>query len=80
MPHFTCLTFFLSGINRAQLYIGLNVSYRQPNSDLAYRQPNISLAQWAEQWTDDQEVVSSNPIGDNFEEINFVLCNVRSVR
>ena len=44
---------FICGINRARLYKGLNDSQRQPNSDLA-------------QWTDDQEVMSSNPTVDNF--------------
>ena len=34
--------------------------HRQPNSNLA------QLAQLAEQQTEDQEVVSSNPTGDNF--------------
>ena len=33
---------------------------------MIHRQPNSDLAQLAEQWTDDQEVVSSNPTGDNF--------------
>ena len=35
----------------------LNVSQRQPNSD---------LAQLAEHWSDDMEVVGSNPSGGNF--------------
>ena len=39
------------------LYKGLNDSHRQPKSD---------LAQLAEHETDDLEVVSSNPTGDNF--------------
>ena len=34
----------------------------------------------AEHETDDLEVVSSNPTGDIFDEIYFVLCNFRSVR
>ena len=33
---------------------------------MIHRQPNSELAQLVEQWTDDLEVVSSNPTGDNF--------------
>ena len=36
-------------------------------------------AQLAEQKIDDPEAVSSNPTGAIFDEIYFVLCNVRSV-
>ena len=35
MHHLTCWTLFISRINRAWLYKGLNDSHRQPNSDLA---------------------------------------------
>ena len=38
------------------------------------------LAQLSEHGTDDPEVVSSNPTGDNFDDIYFVLCNFGSVR
>ena len=48
MHHFTCWTLFISRINRAWLYKGLNDSHQQPNSD---------LAQFGEQETDDLEVV-----------------------
>ena len=57
MHHFICWTLFISRINRAWLYKGLVDSHPQPNSD---------LAQLAEHGTDDLEVVSSNPTGDNF--------------
>ena len=57
MHHFTCWTLFISRINRACLYKGLNDSHLQPNSE---------LAQLAEHGTDDLEVVSSSPTGDNF--------------
>ena len=33
---------------------------------MIHSQPNSDLAQLAQQWTDDQEVVSSNPTGKNF--------------
>ena len=33
---------------------------------MIHRQPNSDLADLAEQWTDDQEAVSSNPTRDNF--------------
>ena len=46
MHHFTCWTLFISRINRAWLYKGLNDSHLQPNSD---------LAQLAEHETDDLE-------------------------
>ena len=52
MHHFTFWTLFISRINRAWLYKGLNDSHRQPNSD---------LAQLGEHWTDDLEVGSSIP-------------------
>ena len=57
MYHFTCWTLFISRINRAWLYKGLNDSRRQANSD---------LAQLAEHEADDWEVVGSNPTGGNF--------------
>ena len=60
------LHMFISRINRALLYKGLNDSHSQPNSD---------LAQLAEHETDDPEVVSSNPTGAIFDEICFILCN-----
>ena len=63
---------FISKINRAWLYKGLNDSHPQPNSD---------LAQLGEQETDDLEVVSSNPGGGEiFDEIYFILCNFTSDR
>ena len=34
----------------------------------SHRQPNSDLAQLAEQWTDDLEVVSSNPRGCDIHE------------
>ena len=46
----------------------------------SHRQPNGDLAELAEHWSDDMEVLGSNPTGGNFEEIYFVLCNFRSVR
>ena len=41
MHHFTCWILFISRIDRAWLYKGLNDSHRQPNSD---------IAQLAQQW------------------------------
>ena len=38
------------------------------------------LAQLVECGTHDLEVVSSNPTGTIFDEIYFVLCNLKSVR
>ena len=70
MHHFTCWTLFISRINRA--YKDLNDSHRQPNSD---------LAQLVGHESDDPEVVGSGPTrGNFFEEIYFVLCNLKSVR
>ena len=71
MNHFTCWILFISRINKAWLYEGINDSHRQPNSD---------LAQLGEQETDDLEVVSSNLTGAIFDEIYIVLWNFRSVR
>ena len=58
------LCLFLESIEHG-LYKGLNDSQRQPNSD---------FAQLTEQETDDQEVVSSNPTGDNFLTKLILLC------
>ena len=52
MNHFTCWTLFISRINRAWLYEGINDWHRQQKSD---------LAQLAEHGTDDLEVVGSIP-------------------
>ena len=41
---------------------------------------NQIVAQLAKHGTDDLEVVSSNPLGTIFDEIYFVLCNLKSVR
>ena len=57
MHHLTCWTLFISRINRAWLYRGLNDWHRQLNSD---------LAQLAECGTDDLEVVGLIPGRDNF--------------
>ena len=65
MHHFTCWTLFISRINRARLYKGLDDSHPQPNSD---------LATVVEHRTGDLEVVKT-PIGGNFLQIFFVLCN-----
>ena len=68
MHHFTFWTLFISRINRAWLYKGLNDSHRQLNSE---------LAQLGEHGTDDPEVVSSNSTGGNFW-MKFILCCVTS--
>ena len=39
---------------------------------MIHRQPNSDLAQLAKQWTDDQEVLSSNPTGGQFL-MKFIL-------
>ena len=56
------------------------VVHETKESSLQTSQPDSSLAQLGEHGTDDLEVVSLNPNGDNFDEIYFVLCNFRSVR
>ena len=71
MHHFTCWTLFISGINRAWLYKGLSDSQRQPSSDLAQWQ-SMRLMIWR-LWV-------QTPLGAIFDEIYFVLCNLRSVR
>ena len=71
MHHFTCWTLFISRVNGAGLYKGLNNSHRQPNSD---------LVQLAEHKSDVLEVVGSNPTEGIFDKIYFVVCNFRSVR
>ena len=57
MHHFTCWTLFISRINRAWHYKGLNDSHPQTNTD---------LAQLVEHGTDDPEVASLNPTGGSF--------------
>ena len=59
MHNFTLWILFISRINRAQIYKGLNDSHRQRNNDLAHL---------VEYWSDDQDVVCSNPTGAIFDE------------
>ena len=49
-------------------------------SSLQKSPTDSSLAQLAEQETDDQEVVRSNPTGAIFDKFYFVLCNFKSIR
>ena len=69
MHHFTYWSLFISRINRASLCKG--------HEDSGW-QLNVDLAQLSEHWSHDPEVVSS--LGAIFDNIYFVLCNLKSVR
>ena len=64
MHHFTYWTLFISRINRAWLYKG--------HEDSGW-QLNVDLAQLVRHWPEDLEVLVSNPTGDNFWRIFFLL-------
>ena len=68
MQYVTCWTLFISRINRAWLYKGHEDSGWQLSAD---------LAQLAEYWPEDLEVLVSNPTGGNFWRFFFALSYVK---